>query len=436
MPLKSRVKTISLSLRMESQMWSVADMKRSLLDPRAFVREYAADYLADCWATDADVLPTILQAIETFGTEDAYGMLKQADRFQVATEMVEPLVGVLSQTSNPSARQAINRVLDHMSPAAFAQHHDMLRCDTKVEVAVLQRLRRHREMIELNLTPEELWGEMQDLAGLCDQSESWPKEIELGFHETLIREMAPHAVPSEEEVVRLLSEYPDDRGDWQELFLINLAGARGLKAAVPELIRRLPTGSEILLDESLKALARIADASTIETLQAQFASGSWSFKNYAIGVLSRIKITESEAALIDLLETETDLSVRSMLCMALCRIGSKRGIELVLAQIEAGYMDTLCQLTDEILPVSCLHNVELPKFDDWLEAREARESFAASMLRIDAGQRRTARPNWSEPALSDRPLRVSTTIRSPMKVSRNEPCPCGSNKKYKKCCGG
>lgn len=417
-------------------MWSVADMKRSLLDPRSFVREYAADYLADCWAADADLLPTILEAIESFGIDHAYGMLKQADRFPVAAEMVEPLVGLLSQTSNPSARQAINRVLDHMSPAAFAQHFDLLRCDTKVEVAVLQRLRRHQELLKLNLTPEELWGEMQELARICDQSESWPKEIELGFHETLIREMAPHAVPTEEEVVRLLSEYPDDRGDWQELFLIHLAGARGLRTAVPELIRRLPTGSEILLDESLKALARIADASTIETLQARFAQGSWSFKNYAIGVLSRIKIDESEAALIDLLDQEADPSVRSMLCMALCRIGSQRGIELVLAQIEAGFTDTLCQLTDEILPVSCLHSVELPQFDEWLEAREGREKLAASMVRIDAGQRRIAKPNWSEPALSERPLRVATSIRSPMKVGRNEACPCGSNKKYKKCCGG
>jgi uncharacterized protein YecA (UPF0149 family) len=25
--------------------------------------------------------------------------------------------------------------------------------------------------------------------------------------------------------------------------------------------------------------------------------------------------------------------------------------------------------------------------------------------------------------------------RAPQKVGRNEPCPCGSGKKYKKCCG-
>ena len=29
----------------------------------------------------------------------------------------------------------------------------------------------------------------------------------------------------------------------------------------------------------------------------------------------------------------------------------------------------------------------------------------------------------------------STTIRKPKKIGRNDLCPCGSGKKYKKCCG-
>ena len=31
---------------------------------------------------------------------------------------------------------------------------------------------------------------------------------------------------------------------------------------------------------------------------------------------------------------------------------------------------------------------------------------------------------------------VSTFVRESPKVGRNEPCPCGSDKKFKKCCGG
>ena len=33
------------------------------------------------------------------------------------------------------------------------------------------------------------------------------------------------------------------------------------------------------------------------------------------------------------------------------------------------------------------------------------------------------------------PTRIETIIRGQPKVGRNDPCPCGSGKKYKKCCG-
>ncbi len=32
-------------------------------------------------------------------------------------------------------------------------------------------------------------------------------------------------------------------------------------------------------------------------------------------------------------------------------------------------------------------------------------------------------------------MQVQQVVRSGEKVGRNDPCPCGSGKKYKKCCG-
>jgi len=31
--------------------------------------------------------------------------------------------------------------------------------------------------------------------------------------------------------------------------------------------------------------------------------------------------------------------------------------------------------------------------------------------------------------------RIAPTVRDTPKIGRNDPCPCGSGKKYKKCCG-
>ena len=38
-------------------------------------------------------------------------------------------------------------------------------------------------------------------------------------------------------------------------------------------------------------------------------------------------------------------------------------------------------------------------------------------------------------AEKNRPAPVATPVKAEPKVGRNEPCPCGSGKKYKKCCG-
>ncbi|HEH9401342.1 TPA: SEC-C domain-containing protein [Aeromonas sobria] len=48
--------------------------------------------------------------------------------------------------------------------------------------------------------------------------------------------------------------------------------------------------------------------------------------------------------------------------------------------------------------------------------------FAARILHADFLARRSERPARSQPVVA------------PIKIGRNEPCPCGSGKKYKQCC--
>jgi preprotein translocase subunit SecA len=54
-------------------------------------------------------------------------------------------------------------------------------------------------------------------------------------------------------------------------------------------------------------------------------------------------------------------------------------------------------------------------------------------------QRRQAPPagfNFlAPPKTGAPPTRPQTMVRKTEKVGRNDPCPCGSGKKYKKCCG-
>ncbi|MDP2044212.1 MAG: preprotein translocase subunit SecA [Candidatus Omnitrophota bacterium] len=70
-----------------------------------------------------------------------------------------------------------------------------------------------------------------------------------------------------------------------------------------------------------------------------------------------------------------------------------------------------------------LSHPELAKF----EAPSAQEGSSAL-------SERPVRASAQHPALSERPVRASAQSHQ-HKVGRNDPCPCGSKKKYKKCCG-
>ncbi|HEX2252453.1 MAG TPA: preprotein translocase subunit SecA [Thermoanaerobaculia bacterium] len=66
------------------------------------------------------------------------------------------------------------------------------------------------------------------------------------------------------------------------------------------------------------------------------------------------------------------------------------------------------------------------------------EPVSEEQLEAQRRRRATApapRMQFSAPAKSSAPQKPATVVRSEEKVGRNDPCPCGSGKKYKKCCG-
>jgi uncharacterized protein len=96
-------------------------------------------------------------------------------------------------------------------------------------------------------------------------------------------------------------------------------------------------------------------------------------------------------------------------------------------------------ITDEkqgvwMLPVLMLYH----EHDEDSEMRpepigpEKREEIIVQMAAGVVGAYRYFRPQRQRVASAY----AGETRRSPVKIGRNEPCPCGSGKKYKRCCGG
>ena len=50
-------------------------------------------------------------------------------------------------------------------------------------------------------------------------------------------------------------------------------------------------------------------------------------------------------------------------------------------------------------------------------------------------RKQVAQPTTASGGSSDGTLEAKPVVRSSPKIGRNDPCPCGSGQKYKKCCG-
>ena len=66
-----------------------------------------------------------------------------------------------------------------------------------------------------------------------------------------------------------------------------------------------------------------------------------------------------------------------------------------------------------------------------IEAQERlRRAAAARKMNFQHSQEQSAASGGQREA-----VKAETFVREERKVGRNEPCPCGSGKKYKQCCG-
>ena len=71
-------------------------------------------------------------------------------------------------------------------------------------------------------------------------------------------------------------------------------------------------------------------------------------------------------------------------------------------------------------------------FSDPLKASEISISIIADCVQASA----SASIRYGESTEAARIARGKTPRLTSTKIGRNDPCPCGSGKKYKKCCGG
>jgi len=174
----------------------------------------------------------------------------------------------------------------------------------------------------------------------------------------------------------------------------------------------------------------------------QDTSGGWYLRCQGLDVVLDAGMRESEAALEAAIDWVAGLAgdepdewmFRTMAGSALLDFprARHRGVMEAIADGEARRYDD-----DGIVAVFAVDDVEdalrRGKYEPgWQRSRSPWEFYSPDAIaerqrrwREDDMHRQARRPHWDA---------MTTYVRAAPKVGRNEPCPCGSGKKYKRCC--
>jgi preprotein translocase subunit SecA len=91
-------------------------------------------------------------------------------------------------------------------------------------------------------------------------------------------------------------------------------------------------------------------------------------------------------------------------------------------------------LNSEMVSLIFKGNIAVQASDDMKEAKE-RKRADMSKMRTSRASEALVSGEQVNAAQENKPKEVAVPVQAEKSVGRNEPCPCGSGKKYKKCHG-
>ncbi len=412
-----------------------------LLHEDRFLRDAAAEYFGESWSPDPELAGMILQACDRYGPRQNLRSLRFLDHLPLTDQTLDQALEQLARADDKS-------VAGHLGSAIARAPIELVRVR---EQAVLgnprlgeESARLLRFRLDLCTWPaERLWQELQDFARR-EADALYVGDIDHAYADALIDALTPHTVPDAATVCTLLRQFGTDdtrsEDSWLEIFLVDLAGARRLREAVPVLVDKFHIDTDYLLERCMDALGRIGDPEAVRLIRQMFPTAPENFRSWIADVPGRIKHEESEETLLALLERERDPTIRTFLCMGLCQLFSERAVELVRHVIVLGTYDrTLTHLEEDLLPVLDVVGVTVPEAARWRkhraeEDRRVQERLAELEDLMNQPEPEPV-PASPEPEEYWEPPRQLPFEHTEPRVGRNDPCPCGSGKKFKKCHG-
>ncbi len=411
-------------------MITISNMKKCLLHEDGSVRNLAVEYFSKGKFEDQsvrdNVLKIILESINLYPKQKLYNTLSLSMAAHLPINE-EELNQILELEKNFERKDILYRIILNADIALLEQRKYQLE-----QIFPKQQMEEIENLISLATFDSEKLYEKLLLFG--DNAEGkYVNEFDYKFGQQMAKELAKRIeIPTAQLMDQLVSYDIDSYNGYSNIFLARALYLRNAIEVTPILFKWLALDGDLYNEVAVEGLSNIGNIEIVETIKKKFFEETWDFRLFSPSILGRIKIKESEQALIELLQKEKeDLTIIANLCQALCQLGSIDGIPIVKHYIDEDYYDSgLVNLEDELYATCIAANVHLPELSEWRSNIE-KDRKRLERNPFDFNRNDLNFDLFNDPMMFEKQKPVIVEN----KVGRNDPCPCGSGKKYKKCCG-
>jgi hypothetical protein len=431
-------------------------IKEAILHPDPDIRDRATSYFAKSYSNDTSIMAQVIRAVATYGRQDAYRLIGLSRDLPQTEESIAWVIDELNDEASDSYENYtynLSMVMVEADPALLLPRESAIlearHFASYLHPAFTERLRM------LAWDEATCWRKLEEF---CEEGKTkqYTNEVDLGHARRIVEALARHGKECEEKVHALLGQKVEDFHEspmkWMEPLAVRLAGQAHLDSTIPLIVNKLlEDGGDVLNQECGEALTRIGTPAVLQAVADAFPRAGHRFRLYATEPLERIHADLAVETCNHLLGQEQDEMIRGNLVYALLSQFASEGIEAARRLLVGRELDFEGRgLRDYLLETCTLTGERFPEYDEWLAvSRAEKEEHRKRVKELEGDPRgmllfaleKLAGKKADDVPRARPPLPPIPRLAPPRqpevrrRVGRNDPCPCGSGKKFKVCCG-
>jgi hypothetical protein len=375
-------------------------MKPHLLSDDPIVLEFVMQALQEYPNIPSDWSVLLLREA-LHSKEKEQTILTNIDRFPFNDEAVELIVqGFHAAGSNK--KHLYSRLVADLEPEMILRNRSILN-----EILTSKEIDFNKFL--LNGSEEEVWEEYGSILAAMENEEKFRPDL-YATAKRLVRTLVKRGWIEEWEIDNTFKEQLDKKYfAYNGILAVYMVGLMSMEQFVPILAMLLNRDEDILLEEVSDALIAIQSDQVVESV-ADMMNGTSEDYIFPVSVLANTKSPLAVEKLRELYQKMNDNEDRMMIIEAMCHQLADADTPEIEQFAKEEYDSYLIETEKLWYGFYKVMGVDHPNFHEWMKIS----------IEKDEEQRKH---------------QMEVESLNGQKVGRNEPCPCGSGKKYKKCCG-